>query len=314
MRKIRAALSALLICALSLGLLSGCEARDETPGIYLVADDTEGYYWENLIDGATAAAEDLGWKIEVVRYDALVDMQAHWDAASERGDEYIVTALSTEEPRMTALNTAGAEKPELVVLGKNIDEAPASLRIVFDQSNAGKSLGRRVAGQIGLQKSYLMVADTEDYRYWDDWEVELRTALGAQGSCVLRRINCDGDEQTAYTQCAMALSLLGDRIDGIICVGQMGTRGAIRAQRERRLDIPIIGAEFDDEIALGLRDGLVQCTFVHSAYGCGYMGIERAVNAYEGRETESIVRLESLCIDADNMFDENLLPVLYKIR
>ena len=46
----------LLLCAL---LLLGCEARETRPRAALLLPEAEGHHWENLREGAEAAAERL---------------------------------------------------------------------------------------------------------------------------------------------------------------------------------------------------------------------------------------------------------------
>ena len=310
MRKIRTALSVLLILLL-LCTSVGC-APQEQQAIYMVTDGQEGYYWENMILGAKAAVYDAGWEIQVVAWEDEPDMKAHINAARESGAGYIVTAFSDERSRANEMMFLDADAPQLIVLGKDTGETWAATRMVFDESQTGT--GQQLAKHIGMQSDLLLVVDKAHYNYWDQWEVPMRRTLGNHGSRVLERLYCAGEEDTAYRLCMQALATYGDSIDGIVCSGQMGTHGALRAVKESGLNIPIIGAEFDEVIAQGLSEGIIRASLVHMTYGCGYMGIEKAVHLENDREIESWAAMAAIYVDAENMFDENLLPFLYSIE
>ena len=132
MRKIRTALSVLLILLL-LCTSVGC-APQEQQAIYMVTDGQEGYYWENMILGATAAVHDAGWEIQVVPWEDEPDMKAHINAAREIGAGYIVTAFSDERSRANEMMFLDADAPQLIVLGKDTGETWAATRMVFDES------------------------------------------------------------------------------------------------------------------------------------------------------------------------------------
>lgn len=306
----RVALPALcLSAALLAGTLCGCSGGESVHGIRLVADRAEGYYWENLIAGAQLAAEDAGWQLEVALWDEGEGMQAQIEAARQSGVEFLAIASACTEPRLP-WDYSGS--PEVILIGQETGDA-ATVNVTYDSSTVGKGVGTLAGNKVGLQKNYLLVAISETYRYSDRWEDGLRYVLGQQGSRIAQRVNCGDDAQQAYDQCMDALS--GDvRYDGILCASENATVGALRAVRTLGSDVPIIGAEFNDEIALGLRDGQVRGTVVHTVYGCAYMAVENAIRLASGRETDSKKTLEALHVDVKNMFDDELAPLLYDVK
>ena len=310
MRNHRAALSALcLSAALLTGALCGCSGGDEARSIRLIADSTEGFYWENLIAGAQLAADDAGWQLEVVQWDEEVGMQAQIDAARQSGVDFLAIAADDAEPRLPQGYNGD---PEVILIGQETGDA-ATVNITYDSSTVGKGVGTLTGSKVGLQKNYLLVAITETYRFSDRWEDGLRYVLGQQGSRIAQRVNCGDNAERAYSLCLAALGS-GARCDGIICASENATLGALRAVRARGSDVPIIGAEFNDEIALGLRDGQVRGTVVHTVYGCAYMAVENAIRMASGRETDGKKMLDVLYVDAQNMFDEELAPLLYDVK
>lgn len=76
MRAHRLARSALglTLALLVLLWLPGCAAGAGAQRLVLLAQDDEGFYWENLLSGARLAAQDAGWEIEVRLLDAESDL------------------------------------------------------------------------------------------------------------------------------------------------------------------------------------------------------------------------------------------------
>lgn len=310
MRHHRAALPALcLSAALLAGALCGCGSTDAARSIRLVTDKTEGFYWENLIAGAQLAADDAGWQLEVALWDEEGGMQAQIDAARQSGAEFLAIASASTEPRLPQGYNGD---PEVILIGQQTGDA-ATVNIAYDSNTVGRAVGTQAGNQIGLQKNFLLVATTETYRFSDRWEDALRNVLGQQGSRVAQRVDCGDDAERAYSLCLAALDS-GVRYDGILCASENATLGALRAVRALGSDVPIIGAEMNDEIALGLRDGQVRGTVVHTIYGCAYMAVENAIRMASGREADGKKTLEALYVDAENMFDDALAPLLYEVK
>ena len=310
MRHHRAALPALcLSAALLAGALCGCGSTDAARSIRLVTDKTEGFYWENLIAGAQLAADDAGWQLEVALWDEQEGMQAQIDAARQSGAEFLAIASASTEPRLPQGYNGD---PEVILIGQQTGDA-ATVNIAYDSNTVGRAVGTQAGNQIGLQKNFLLVATTETYRFSDRWEDALRNVLGQQGSRVAQRVDCGDDAERAYSLCLAAMDS-GVRYDGILCASENATLGALRAVRALGSDVPIIGAEMNDEIALGLRDGQVRGTVVHTIYGCAYMAVENAIRMASGREADGKKTLEALYVDAENMFDDALAPLLYEVK
>lgn len=303
----RAALSLTLLVCL---LLTGCQPDERPHLIFLVVEDEQGYYWENLIEGATVAAQDNGWLLHIALYDPEAGLDPLIAQAEGFNADYLALALNRHN-----LPDSYPDTLPLILLGSDALSDDASILVSGEETTIGKRTGQLCAWAIGLQKRMMLLTTTPSLDPADDWEIALRGELGFQGSLVSARVNCEDDENEAYLQCRQLLSSTSPP-DGIICRTESATQGALRAVRSLGLQIPIIGTDFNDEIALGLRDGLVRLTVVRSAFAYGYMGVENAIRLSNGRYSglETTKLLDAVYVDADNMFDENLLAFLYDIQ
>ena len=197
----------------------------------------------------------------------------------------------------------------LVALGCEIEGASGG--IAGEETTIGRRTGQLIAQKIGLQRRFLLLTSAESYAQ-DDWEVALRGELGNQGSLVAERLTVDSEE-AAFAYC-LELLARDSRIEGIVCRTQAATRGALRAVRALGLQTPIVGADFDDGIALGLRDGLVRFTVVRSAYAYGYAGVEAALRRAAGGTSDLPAKVDAVYVDIYNMYDEDLLLYLYGLE
>ena len=154
----------LTLALLLLLSLPGCAAGAGAQRLVLLAQDDEGFYWENLLSGARLAAQDAGWEIEVRLLDGESDLASQLPAAGEA--DLAAVALSGAQGE-AALRS---EVP-LVALGCEIEGASGG--IAGEETTIGRRTGQLIAQKIGLQRRFLLLTSAESYAQ-DDWEVALR--------------------------------------------------------------------------------------------------------------------------------------------
>ena len=296
-----------LACALALLALffSGCTVHSRL--IVLVAGGDKGFYYQNLIEGATLAARESGYNAEVYVLGRDGDMEQLLAQAAENGADCIALAVPRED-----LPKNYVDGPPLVLMGEDMLGNWVACRVLGEETTIGKRTGQLVANKIGVQKSVIVVGDTINYSLDDDWEVALRGELGAQGSRVLARVNSKGDADMAYAQCKAVLQA-NTGIGAIVCRSQGATEGAMRAVRELALSMPIVGADFSDEIALGLRDGVISVSVVRNAYAYGFIGMDSALRIVSRSGASERRQLDAVYVSAGNMFDEEMQAFLYDV-
>ena len=203
MRAHRLARPALGLTLALLALLSllGCAAGVGAQRLVLLAQDDEGFYWENLLSGARLAAQDAGWEIEVRLLDGESDLAGQLPAAGEAD----LAAVALDGAQGEAV--LRSEVP-LVALGCEIEGASGG--IAGEETTIGRRTGQLIAKKIGLQRRFLLLTSAESYAQ-DDWEVALRGELGNQGSLVAERLTVDSEE-AAFAYC-LELLARDSRID-----------------------------------------------------------------------------------------------------
>lgn len=302
---IKAIVVILVIAALFFALRT---APDSDNLIYLIVQHDAGHYWRSLIQGATLAAQDNGWRLEIAVLQLDGDMNELLTRGEESGATYI--ALSVEDQN---LPSGYRGKTPLVLLGCDCTNQWVHARVYGENSTIGKRTGQLASKHIGLQKQLLLIATTATYDANNAWETSLTSEMGQQGSSFYARINCKDDAALAYGHC-MAVLERNPQVGGIICQSENATVGALRAVTELGLKVPIIGADYNSEIALGLTEGRVAVSVVPNAYAYGYMGIENAIHLNQGKAAPKKKQLNAMYVEKENMYDEEMLELLYEVE
>ena len=290
----------LLLCLLLCGCTSSAPSRKHA---LLLAAGDEGYYWENLIEGAQDAAADNGWELSVQILSPEEDVSQALADADGSAD---LIALA---PSPQAVPEAAALETPLALLGNDAPALPAVYR-VYDTILMGTTTGGSFFKYIGLQKDVLLVVDPSEYAHASTWRTRFLTQMGFQGSRILRTVDATSEIDGMAAEIASTLAV-NPSIDGIVCTTQNGTCAALHAVRQSGRFVPILGADFNQEIAQGIYDGYIRASVVRNGYAYGYMGIENAILILSGQNISESRTLDALVIDKDNLFDDAYAPLLY---
>lgn len=309
MRANHIALKAIVVILVIVALFFALRtAPDGDNLVCLIVQDDTGHYWRSLIQGATLAAQDNGWRLEI----AVLDRDGGMDDLLALGEESSATYIALAVDAQSLPAHYSGETP-LVLLGCDYANQWVHARVYGENSTIGKRTGQLASKHIGLQKQLLLITTTATYDANNAWEVSLTTEMGQQGSSFYARINCKDDVTLAYDHC-MAVLERNPQVGGIICQSENATVGALRAVTELGLKIPIIGADYNSEIALGLSDGLVRVSVVPNAYAYGYMGVENAIYLNQGKTAPKKKQLNAMYVEKENMYDEEMLELLYEVE
>ncbi len=101
--------AALMLCALLLLSAPGCTRGERPLRVALIVSSDTGYYWENILDGADAAAKRLGVSLRCYAPDEELGLALEMLPAQalEEGADALVVASSGEEELVEALRQLG---------------------------------------------------------------------------------------------------------------------------------------------------------------------------------------------------------------
>lgn len=295
-----------LTLALACLFLHGCTPAEDKKQIVLITQGQEGYYWQNLNEGARLAAADHGCELEqkVIGEDgSLTELLAQASASD-------ASLIALAVPQTGLPKVYNGAKP-LALLGANDNGAYSLCRTYGEEAMIGKRIVQLLFGNNGLQSELLLLTDTPEYSLSNTFEIAIRAELGVGGGHIYERQYAT-DTSTAYELSLRALQQKPLMIDCIVATTQAATVGALRAVRETDLPVRVIGTDINREIALGLQDKIVTFSVVYSAYAYGYTGIDNAIRLLGGEEgLETRTLFDAVYVSYENMFEDDLAVYLF---
>jgi len=294
-------------------------AQDVT--IPIIVKDTTSFYWQIVLAGARAAGAELGVEVPELGAQAETDVNG----------------------QITILENAVAGAPAAIViapteakaLGKPIDEAAASVKIIGIDSSAESDAftsflttdnveGGRVAAD-GLAAA---IAAANDGKIEGD--VALITALPGAGSLEQRAegfkeqiaakypgLNLVADRY-ADGQATTGLNIATDLITanpdlkGIFASNLIMAQGVGQAVAENGLTgkLALVGFDSDDKLISFLNDGVISALVVQDPYRMGYDGIKTALAASKGEAVEEFVDTGANLVTKENMGEAKIDALL----
>ena len=192
--------AALTLCVLLLLVAPGCVRQERPTRVALIVSSDTGYYWENIKDGAEAAAERLGTSLRVYAPDEENDLplEALPELAVEEGADVLVVASSGEEELVEAL----AQLPDvpLVALGDALAELTPFSAVLNDDGMMGQNMAVALEAQMQRGDGALLLTDTPEYDGVEPRETRLRNGLYTQHIGITKRIYTGNSREWAYRQ------------------------------------------------------------------------------------------------------------------
>nr|WP_308741957.1 ABC transporter substrate-binding protein [uncultured Anaerocolumna sp.] len=296
-----------------------------TYNISVIIKATDSDYWQTLLLGAKAAAEESNGKVIVTTA----------GPASETGISEQVTILE---------NVVSA-KPDGIVLASISSDA--TVPAVEDAVNAGipvVTVDNRLSTDVYTQhlatNHYKAAASAAEdmVKQWEAKGIDpvgkKVVAISADSGSPVNQARVEGfldkirelvpDIQVIETQyCDNDISKALDAVDNLILANSdligifgdnnhMGDGIANSIQQNEKQD-GIISYAFDSddtEIA-AIRDGYLTGIVVQDPYGMGYEGVLAVVSALEGKNIEHDVIAATTLVTKDNIENENVQSLLY---
>ena len=295
----------LLLCAL---LLLGCEARETRPRAALLLPEAEGHHWENLREGAEAAAERLN--VELTCY--APDEEAGLDAedlpalAQADGAQVLIAAGPGDRRWREALSTFVLP---LVAVGLETEKADAAVH--NDDAKMGRSAAQALAAHLEAGDCVLLLTDSAEFHPEENVrEDALRKALEERGVTVRGRLFSGDNLEWAYRQTLQQLYLWPE-LDAVVAFSAKATVGAALAVEYLGRDVIIVGTDIVPGLIACIEDGTVDATIVRNAFGMGYLGVERALEITSGADYPPEQTLSAVAVTRDNLFTPEIEKIVF---
>lgn len=302
--------TALMLCALLLLFAPGCAHKERALHVALIVSSDTGYYWENIMDGADAAAQRLGVSLRCYVPDegyglALDTLPA---LAVADGADALVVASSGEETLVEALRPL--ENVPLVALGDALTELTPVSAVLNDDSKMGENMALALSGRVEKGSSALLLTDTPEFDGAEQREAQLRSGLFSQRVSVSKRIYAENNREWAYRQTLQQL-YLNPSLNAVVAFSAESTVGAAQAVEYLNRNLIIVGTDVVPDLVECIETERVTASVVRNSFGMGYLGVEYAAAYLAGEQTPERRTLSSVVVTRDNLYTPDVEKVVF---
>lgn len=279
-----------------------------------VYDENNGF-WMDMIYGAKSAAKELQAELTILAPEIESDHEAQEkyirDAIDQKPDVIAVSPIlySGMTETMEQITEAGIK---LVLIDSKIDKEIEECYVGTDNINAGIAMGKEMLGFVGEDTRIAVMVHVKDASTAIEREQGVRQGLGQAEKQIEEVLYCDSDYEKAY---ALTKELFQRRedIDMIVGLNLYSIIGVARAVDEMGLGgkVRVIGFDNDKEGIQYIEQGVIDALVVQKPFNMGYLGIQAAVHAAQGKQVEKVIDSGMEVINKDNIYTEENEKLLF---
>lgn len=299
--KLRIGFAAAVLAAASLGF------AQEAPSIGLVTINLQALFFNQINDGAQAAADELGAELQIVdaNNDPARQVQTIETFVTQQVDAIIVVAIDVEgiKPALSSASDAGIPS---VAIDAEVEVPPASAFIGVDNLGAGTEIGEYTATYIsenfpdGAQVGVVGALNSFIQNQRRDGFTEV--LAGSDGVEVLPAVDGQNVQETALTA-AENLVTANPGIDIIYATGEPALIGVVAAVETQGLtdSIKVIGWDLTTQSIRGIDEGFVQAVVQQDPYQEGYEAVRATIALANGESIEEQILIPITIVTQDNV-------------
>lgn len=292
------------------GLMTGFVATASAETIALVTINQQALFFNQINDGATAAAEAAG--VELVIFNANNVPSAQNDAMetyiSQGVDAIILVAIDVNGVK-PAISEAVAAGIPVIAIDAQIPDGDNQTFIGVDNLQAGRDIGQffvdyvdeemgrnATVGIVGALNSFIQNQRVDGF-------VE---AVEASDMSIEILDTVDGQNvQDVALAAAENLMTANPGLDAIYASGEPALIGAIAAVESQGLtdSVKVFGWDLTAQAVAGIDDGWIVAVVQQSPYGEGEAAVEAAMTLIQGGSVEPIVYIPIDIVTSENVDD-----------
>lgn len=292
------------------GLAAGTAGGAAAETIALVTINQQALFFNQINDGATAAAEAAG--VELVIFNANNEPSAQNDAIetyiTQGVDAIIIVAIDVNgiKPAITQAHEMGIP---VIAIDAQIPEGDNDTFIGVDNMQAGRDIGQyfvdyvnsemggeATVGIVGALNSFIQNQRLDGF-------VEVVEASDANVT-FLDTVDGQNKQDVALTA-AENLMTANPGMNAIYATGEPALIGAIAAVESQGMtdQVKVFGWDLTAQAITGIDDGWIVAVVQQSPYGEGEAAVEAAMTLLGGGTVEEIVFIPIDIVDQSNVDD-----------
>lgn len=291
--------------------------QTEKMQITIITKSKYGENWETISKGIRAGANEFGVTVKVLAPDSNKDVEAQktlLEAATINGTDAIIIAPIDYHFLDDTLNDLSKKGTPIITMVSINERYPQKYYIGLNHYEAGKKIGQSIVNEIGTQGTVALMGMLE---LSDDIvmrEKGVRDYLGKYTSIDI--IDSEDNTMGEFSVSMNTNNLLKkhQEIDLVVGLDEEATRGICLALKDKKLGLSIIGFGSSHDIINQLEIGVIDELVVPNYFAIGYMAIKNTVDYVNQEEFVDYTYIESMVVDLDNLYDEEIQKVLFSIQ
>ncbi|BCJ46735.1 sugar ABC transporter substrate-binding protein [Actinoplanes ianthinogenes] len=238
--------------------------------VAFVTHETPGdAFWDKVRAGAEQAAKDTGVSLKYSNDPDATKQAQLIQSAVDAKVNGIATTLVTPDALAGAVKSATTAGIPVVGLNAGIDQYQQLGALMYfgsDESLAGTSLGKRIAGQ-GVKHPLCVIHQTGSV------SLEARCAGVKSAVPGTENIQVNGADDSAVTTTLQAKLAQDKSIDYIVALNAQVALDAINAKQQASSQAKLATFDLNTDIAKKIKDGSVEFAIDQQPYVQGYMSV-----------------------------------------
>ncbi len=290
------------------GLMTGLSASASAETIALVTINQQALFFNQINDGATAAAEEAG--VDLVIFNANNVPSAQNDAIetyiSQGVDAIILVAIDVNGVKPAISQSVAAGIP-VIAIDAQIPDGDNETFIGVDNTQAGRDIGQffvdyvdeemgrnATVGIVGALNSFIQNQRVDGF-------VEVVEGSGMSIE-ILNTVDGQNVQDVALAA-AENLMTANPGMDAIYASGEPALIGAIAAVESQGLtdSVKVFGWDLTAQAINGIDEGWVVAVVQQDPYGEGVAAVEAAMTLIEGGSVDPIVYIPIDIVTSDNV-------------
>jgi len=287
---------------------TGVVAQDEADDLAVVTINLQALFFNQLNDGAQAAADAAGANLQIVN--ANNDPAAQNDAVetltADGVDGILVIAIDTNGI-MPAVESAAEAGVTIVAADAILPEGPQIAQVGVDNGGAGALMGDFFVDWVGAQGEGVQLgivgalnSTIQNVRQEGFEEV----ALASEN---VELVGVVDGQNVAETALAAAENLItaNPELDAIYATGEPALVGAVAAVEAQGAEdrVKIFGWDLTSQVIAGIDAGFVEAVVQQDPAGIGSASIEALVASLAGETVDPVIDVPVTIVTSENVDD-----------
>ena len=290
------------------GLMTGLSASASAETIALVTINQQALFFNQINDGATAAAEEAG--VDLVIFNANNVPSAQNDAIetyiSQGVDAIILVAIDVNGVKPAISQSVAAGIP-VIAIDAQIPDGDNETFIGVDNTQAGRDIGQffvdYVDEEMGREATVGIVGALNSFIQNQRVDGFVEVVEGSGMSIEILNTVDGQNVQDVALAAAENLMTANPGMDAIYASGEPALIGAVAAVESQGLtdSVKVFGWDLTAQAINGIDEGWVVAVVQQDPYGEGVAAVEAAMTLIEGGSVDPIVYIPIDIVTSENV-------------